>query len=185
MSEQANAAAVTFRREATKGCLNLRGDPADAGFQQGVAAVLGLNPPLPPCTFRQAGDATLYWLAPDEWLAMMPDGVQSEREEELRRVLHGYFSVVDVSGAYQLFRLAGPDAQRVLQKSSPYDFHPHPFAPGSCVQTVFGKTTALVARHPRDVFDLLVRTSYADYVHRWVAAAAEEYGLATEAASHP
>lgn len=186
MTERIIEASLSLRQGTRNGCLNLRGDPADGRFREGVAAMLGVGLPLAPCTFNQGADTTLYWLAPDEWLAVMPAGAEAEREKALRKTLRGHFSVVDVSGGYQLFSLEGPAAEEVLRKSSPYDFHLRHFPPGSCAQTVFGKTTALIARHPGPLFILLVRTSYADYVRRWLAAAlpadeaaAEGSGLAS------
>ena len=97
--------------------------------------------------------------------------------DRTRRVrLDGRFSVADVTGAQVQVELSGTDVGRVLQKSSPYDFHPRNFPPGRCAQTVFAKTTALVAAKEDGAFDLVFRRSYADYLRRWIADAAAEYG---------
>lgn len=175
MAEPTIEQGVLVREGAGQGFLNLRGNPVEERFRTLVAAAIGPHLPTTPCTFNRAEDATLYWLAPDEWLAAFPHGTQSERAQRLREALDGHFSVVDLSSGYVLFNLAGPDAGKVLQKSSPYDFHPRAFGPGRCTQTAFGKTTALVAHNPDSTFDLLVRSSYVTYVRRWLSAAAEEY----------
>ena len=65
----------------------------------------------------------------------------------------------------------------MLQKSSPYDFHPRNFPPGRCVQTVFAQASALVIAAEDGRFDLVFRRSYADYLTHWITDAAEEYGL--------
>ena len=117
-----------------------------------------------------------YWLGPDEWLLVVEgdDGLDVERR--LRVALDGRFSVVDVSGAQVQLELSGTGVGKVLQKSSPYDFHPRNFPPGRCAQTVFAKATALVAAREGGAFDIVFRRSYADYLMRWLADAAAEYG---------
>lgn len=97
-------------------------------------------------------------------------------ERKLRDALADRFSVADVTGAQFLVELSGPDAGKVLQKSSPYDFHPRNFRPGRCVQTVFAQATALVAARDGGAFEIVFRRSYADYLLRWIADAAAEYG---------
>ena len=54
-------------------------------------------------------------------------------------------------------------------KASPYDFDGREFGPGRCVQTVFAKTTALIACRENSSFDLTIRRSYAGYFERWTA----------------
>lgn len=176
MSERKAGCGVALRPIMGKSVLNLRGDPADRGFRWGVAAGLGLNPPTAPCTFHSGRGRALYWLGPDEWLALAPSAA-ADPEAALREAIDERFSVVDVSGGYALFNLAGPQAGEVLRKSSPYDFHPSAFAPGRCVQTVFAKAAALVAANADGGFDLMVRSSYAAYLRRWIADAAAEYGF--------
>lgn len=165
-------------REGASGFLNLRIDSDDAAKPAGarVANALGAALPFTPNVFARGEAATAYWLGPGEWLLATPDGNESALEERLRQALAGCRSaVVDVSGAYALFELGGQNAEEVLRKSSPYDFHPAVFAPPRCAQTVFAKTHALVAARPDRCFELIVRASYADYVRAWLAAAAAEY----------
>ena len=81
-----------------------------------------------------------------------------------------------MTGAQVQVELSGPDVGKVLQKSSPYDFHPRNFPPGRCAQTVFAKATALVAAREDGAFDIAFRRSYADYLKCWIADAAAEYG---------
>ena len=156
--------------------LNVRGDPADPIFRDAVAQAVGVEIPVTPCTWNRTDRSISYWLGPDEWLlagtAMAPDV-----EERLRDLLDRRFSVVDVTGAQIQMELSGAAAGKVLQKSSPYDFHPRNFPPSRCIQTVFAKATALVAAKESGAFDIVVRRSYADYVERWIADAADEYGF--------
>ena len=156
-----------FEGEA-RGFLNVRGVAGD--IRAGVAAVLGVELPVQPCTFVRADQIAAYWLGPDEWLAMVPNDAQAALAADLRDALSGHSSIVDVSGAYVVFNL-GADGEAVLKQSSPCDFHPRAFAPGRCVQTVFAKAHALIAANADETFDVIVRTSYADYVRRWIGLA--------------
>lgn len=159
---------VVLRVPSPRGCLNLRGALREV-------AVRGVELPVEPCTWRHAGDTAVYWLGPDEWLIAVPAGTEADLEQGLRDTLAGSFSIVDTSGANCFLNLSGPDAGRLLQKSSPYDFHPRNFPAGRCVQTVFAKASALVAARADGSFDVVVRRSYADYVRLWIEDAAEEY----------
>lgn len=150
------------------GMLNLR-LPIDTTAMPGVARVLGIALPETPCTYAAATEAAAYWLAPGEWLLAVAAGAEDELEDRLRSALDGAGAVVDVSAGYVRFNLRGPTVAELLMKACPYDFDPRMFGPGRCVQTVFAKTTALVAAGEDGSFDLAVRRSYADYVERWTA----------------
>ena len=163
-----------FEGEA-RGFLNVRGVTAD--IRAGVADVLGVELPVQPCTFVRADRIAAYWLGPDEWLAMVPNDAQAALAAGLRDALSVYSSIVDVSGAYAMFNL-GADGEAVLKQSSPCDFHPLASPPGRCVQTLFAKAHALIAANEDETFDLIVRTSYADYVQRWI-------GLSRQQSSSP
>lgn len=170
---------VEIRELPSRGYLNLRGD---ADLRDAVSKVTGIDLPAEPCSWCEAGETSACWLGPDEWLLIVPAGEQSRVERQLRESAPGPFSVVDVSGGFVHVNLSGVDAGKVLQKSSPYDFHPRKFPPGRCVQTVFAQATALVAAAEDGSFDLVFRRSYADYLSRWIADAAEEYGYSVRQA---
>lgn len=161
------------------GFLNLRADAAHPTFAAAVAKC-GLALPSAPCTFATAPERTAYWLGPDEWLIAMPAGQEAATEAQLRDALKGLrFSATDVTGAWIALDLTGAHARETLRKASPCDFHPQAFPPGRCVQTTFGKTSALIAAHTQETFRLMLRASYADYVRRWLATATEEHEHST------
>lgn len=150
------------------GMLNLRLQ-TDATAMPEVARVLGIALPETPCTYAAAVTVSAYWLAPGEWLLAVGAGAEHELEDRLRSALGGAGAVVDVSAGYVRYNLRGPAATELLMKACPYDFDRRVFGPGRCVQTVFAKTTALVAAGEDGSFDLAVRRSYADYFERWTA----------------
>ena len=168
---------VEIREIAARGCLNLRGDADDPFFRDAVSNATGVDLPTRPCSWHEAGETRACWLGPDEWLLIVPDGEQPRVERQLRESASGRLSIVDVSGGFIHVNLAGEDAGKVLQKSSPYDFHPRNFPPGRCVQTVFAQAGALVAAKADGSYDLVFRRSYADYLSGWIADAAVQYGL--------
>ena len=177
------APGVLIRESPSKGYLNLRGDPADGSFRKDVADVLGVALPNAPNSYGSDGAKSIYWLGPDEWLAVIPGGEEAQTERRLRMALRGHFSIVDVSGGQTLVNLSGPGALAVLRKSSTYDFHPASFAPGRCVQTTFAKATALIAKQADGSYDLIFRRSFADYLAAWLLDAAAEFGCRIQ--GHP
>ena len=168
---------VEFRELRSRGCLNLRGDPDDPTFLDAVSTAASVTLPTEPGNWNSGWGSSAYWLGPDEWLLIVVDGEQPRVERQLREAVRDPLSVVDVSGGFVHVNLSGVDAGKVLQKSSPYDYHPRNFPAGRCVQTVFAQATALVAAAEDGSFDLVFRRSYADYLVRWIADAAEEYGF--------
>lgn len=167
---------VICRESPGRAFVSVRGDAGEARLRNAVAHVASVDLPHEPGTWNHAGRSRAYWLGPDEWLLVVEGGDGLDVEGRLRHALDGRFSVVDVTGAQVQLELSGPAVGKVLQKSSPYDFHPRNFPPGRCAQTVFAKATALVAAREDGAFDIVFRRSYADYLMRWLADAAAEYG---------
>ena len=166
---------VDLREGEPTGLLNLRGDVEDAAFLRAAADVFEVELPLALHGCSRADTATAYWLGPDEWLIAVAPGSEAALEAELRGTFAGRFAVTDTSSAYARFELWGAKAEEVLRKSSSHDFHPSVFPPNRCVQTIFAKTHALISLRPDHRWELLVRTSYTDYVRRWFTAAMAEY----------
>ncbi len=166
---------VVCRECPDRAFVNVRGDAGKARLRNAAEQVAGVALPREPGTWNHADRSRAYWLGPDEWLLVVTGNDGLEIEGPLRDALDGRFSVTDVTGAQVMVELSGPDVGKVLQKSSPYDFHPRVFPPGRCVQTVFAKATALVAAREDGAFDIAFRRSYADYLRRWIEDAATEY----------
>lgn len=159
---------VVLARLPACGLLNLR-RPTGA---TGLASLIGLALPDVPCTYTLGPELRVFWLGPGEWLVAVTAGAAEELEDRLRSALDGSGAVVDVSAGYVRYNLHGPGAAELLMAACPYDFDRRTFGAGRCVQTVFAKTTALVAGCEDASFDILIRRSYADYFERWTADAA-------------
>ena len=156
--------------------LNLRLDPAGPGAGT-VAAVLGAPLPLVPNTLSRAGDRTLVWLGPDEWLVLGPDPRSAgATEAHLRRELGGIpASVVDVSANRVALMIAGARSRDVLAHGCALDLDPTVFPVGRCAQTMLARAQVVLVHPEADMFWSLVRPSFAPYLAAWLADAAAEY----------
>lgn len=117
MSETASLTRIT--RDTSLGMIALRG-----GIEVLGPTLASLDCALPErrATSR-AGDLTCAWMAPDEFLLMLPAARASATAAGLARALgQGFALAVDVSDARVVFHLEGPRAREVLMKLCPVDF---------------------------------------------------------------
>jgi sarcosine oxidase subunit gamma len=155
--------------------VNLRVDPASdaAGRIEGA-----LGAPLPRQCGRTttSGPHTAVWLGPDEWL-VLSQADETAVTAELREALGpDPGSVVDVSANRTTLELSGPVARQVLEKGCPLDLHPRSFAPGRAVSTTVGPVAVLLWQvDDTPTYRLLPRSSFADYLARWLIDAMSEY----------
>jgi heterotetrameric sarcosine oxidase gamma subunit len=164
--------------------LSLRGNGADNAFCAAVAEVLGVLVPTEPGTYHSSKEASIYWLGPDEWM-LFSSMDASSLEARLRASLSGHIAIVDISGGQTLINLRGDQQalEVVLKKSSVYDFGAWADASanaGRCVQSTFGKASAVVANKSDGSYDLIIRRSFADYLAQWLLHAGEEFGCRIE-----
>ncbi len=185
-----------------QGYLNLRGDPANAGFVEAVGARLGQPLPLVANTFTQ-GRFRVFWLGPDEWMVQTEPGGAEALEARLADSLAGQkCSLTDMTGSQICIRLSGARARDLLAKGCTLDLHPRVFTAGDCAQTVLGKASMLIAlsrasceaegehlvaagesadgTDDGDLFDIIVRRTFADYAARWLYRGALEFGVTVD-----
>jgi sarcosine oxidase subunit gamma len=162
---------------ASRGHVNLRGDPDNAAIADAVRTVLGQRLPVKPNTVSD-GDPRLYWLGPDEWLLSAPrDGIPA-LVADLEDALQGLSAAVnDLSGGLVLLRLHGAIARDVLAAGCPLDLRAEAFPPGSCAQSALAKAGVLLSPADEASFDIVVRSSFADYLVNWLATVAGERGV--------
>ncbi|MFF9208891.1 MULTISPECIES: sarcosine oxidase subunit gamma [unclassified Streptomyces] len=153
--------------------LDAKSPAADA-----VGLALGLQLPLEPNTVVHAGEVTVVWLGPDEWLVVGRPGTQRPLEERIRAAAGDeHVSVTDVSAQRTTLLVGGPRARDLLAHGCSLDLHPRAFGPGRSAQTMLARAqVVLVARdEPRAGFWVLVRSSFAGYLTDWLLDAAVEY----------
>ncbi|MFF1304601.1 sarcosine oxidase subunit gamma [Streptomyces sp. NPDC058307] len=173
----AGAQSVTLTEVPFLTMVNVRVDPTSAAAHR-IGRTLGA--PLP----RRCGDTaasglhTLMWLGPDEWLVLSSRADAGTVTAQVRQALDGApGSVVDVSANRTTLELSGPSARQVLEKGCPLDLHPRAFGPGHAVSTTVGPIPVLLWQtDDAPAFRLLPRSSFADYLARWLIDAMSEYG---------
>jgi sarcosine oxidase subunit gamma len=136
-----------------------------------VGHALGIALPLEPNTVATVGPRSILWLGPDEWLVVDTVSPADEIETQVRAAFApDWGSVTDVSANRSILELAGPHARDVLAHGCSLDLHPRTFGPGRCAQTLFAQT-AVILWQTDDVptFKILVRTSFAAHLARWLA----------------
>jgi sarcosine oxidase, gamma subunit family, heterotetrameric form len=156
------------------GHFNVRMDPKSKD-RAAAEAILGATLPDAPLTSTRTDDLAIFWMAPDDWLVLMPFERAASFETEFRNAMKGHYSIVDVSGGQTVIRLAGNAARQVLQKSTMIDVHPEQFPVGKVVGTSFAKSAATLTRVEETTYDLIVRRSFADYIWEWLCDASAEY----------
>lgn len=162
--------------------VRVRGDLLAAS--KAIEPVLGIGLPD---TLKTTGNAatstgpTLAWLSPDEWRLLCPIDQAFEHEQKLRDALSSLGDVshalVNVSGGFTVLDMSGPDALKVLKKSTGYDLRDKNFPLGKVVGTTFGKTSVQLIRTGEESWHIIARRSFSDYLWLWLQNAAREYGL--------
>lgn len=162
------------------GLLNLRGRGGEAGFRDAVAEVLGAVPPAEPNTTGRGRGVTLFWLGPDEWLAVADPGEALTREALAARLEGVHAAVTEVGDGHTWMELTGHQARDLLARGCPLDLHPEAFPAGRCAQTRLAQASVLLHAVEADRLRVQVRRSMACYLWTWLAASAERLE-ATEA----
>ncbi|MBO8195379.1 sarcosine oxidase subunit gamma [Streptomyces oryzae] len=182
LEERMRAAAVTGARGVALSELpfvtmvNLRVGPASEAAGR-IERALGA--PLPQeCGHTTAsGSHTVVWLGPDEWLVLSRDAAPAVAADLREALGADPGSVVDVSANRTTLELSGPAARQVLEKGCPLDLHSRAFAPGRAVSTTVGPVPVLLWQVDGvPTYRLLPRSSFADYLARWLIDAMTEFG---------
>jgi len=158
--------------------INLRGNPQNAEFAASVASTLGQALPDTANTMT-VGSNRVFWLGPNEWQIMTPAIDAPGLLARLRDSLSGQHAcVTDVSGGLISLQLAGPFARDILARGCTLDLHIDKFRVGSCAQSGLAKANVLIGLiDATPTFQIVVRRSFAEYLARWLKAAAREYGV--------
>ena len=107
-----------------------------------------------------AGDLTVLWHKPGQWLIMRTPGT-TQLADEVAALLGEDAAVVDLGHARAAFRLEGPGTRDLLAAGTSVDLRAAHFAPGACALTALGKIGALLHAVAPDTIDVYVARSYA------------------------
>lgn len=168
---------IQAREHPFLGYLNLRGDPTNVRFSTAVKTIAGADLPIVPNATARGADNGIYWLGPDEWLIVTPEGRQLALAQGLRGALpEVFFAVTDISSGLTSVVLSGSSVCELLAKDCPLDFDIQSFSPQHCAQSRLAKAPILLRRIDGDGFELVIRRSFAEYFWLWVENASAEYG---------
>ncbi|MGB7298637.1 MAG: sarcosine oxidase subunit gamma family protein [Burkholderiaceae bacterium] len=160
--------------------VSLRGDPTLASFRNVVDESLGLSLPAPGSVTSRSADR-LLWVGPDTWFWIGPPASGQSTVERLMSVAneaHIHCAVTDVSGGYAQITLSGPQAIDIIASGCPLDLHPAIFGPGAVASSLFYQAGIHLWKMDEQAqFELLVRSSFADYFWKILAASCAECGL--------
>ncbi|HEY0237230.1 MAG TPA: sarcosine oxidase subunit gamma family protein [Friedmanniella sp.] len=154
--------------------VGVRAEPG-SGPAERLTTTLGARLPTSCGGVGTSADSSALWLAPDEWLVVSGHDA-AELTGSLARALHGEpGSVVDLSANRTTLELTGPSGRDLLEKGCPLDLHPRSFAVGSAYATTLAAVPVVLWRTGERTFRVLVRSSFADHVGRWLVDAMTEY----------
>ena len=146
-----------------------------AAVMAAASGPLGLRIPDTACRSAANSERAALWLGPDEQLILAVAESGAALGALLREALSALpHSLVDMSHRQLALELSGPTAQTLLNAGCPLDLHISAFPVGMCTRTVFGKADIVLWRTGTDSFHVEVWRSFADYVARFLAAAARE-----------
>jgi sarcosine oxidase subunit gamma len=164
----------------------LRADPALV--LDLVHGAIGLKLPLAALSSATAGDTSVLWLGPDEWMVLTAPDEADRRLAAARAALaQVHHQLVDVSDYYTIIEAAGPKAREALAKLTTLDLHPRAFKAGMVAGSMFAHANALLWQTTDDAagagpaFRLIIRWSMADYLWCQLAEAGREWGMPREA----
>ncbi len=144
-------------------------------FLAAVAPVLGFPLPQSPNTVASNRGISALWLATNEWLVLTRPGSEEAVYASLRQALDGIHSLlVDVSDRWTTLMVAGAHAVSVLGKGTSVATGSPALAVGRCYQTRLFSTPVIIRPvDGRPSFDVLVDSTYAEYLWRWLNHAAD------------
>jgi heterotetrameric sarcosine oxidase gamma subunit len=166
--------AVTLREWPFLTMVSLRVDPGSAAFVR-IGQTLGAALPQVCGETSSSGPHAALWLGPDEWLVVSQDDAGALVSSLLVALGEDRGCVVDVSANRTILELSGPSAREVLEKGCPVDLHARSFGPGRAVATTVGPVPLVLWQGAALTYRLLPRSSFADYLARWLLDAMSEY----------
>ena len=143
---------------------------SEKNIQSVAKAVKTVTKLAMPRTLQSESNAnySLFWIAPDEFLLVVPEKTEADIEAKIRKAADGHFAIVDVTCGQSSLQLSGERAELILKKSTVYDVHLSNFPIGKVVTTKFAKSQIIMCRTAEDSFQLIVRRSFSDYIWQWI-----------------
>jgi|HubBroStandDraft_6_1064221.scaffolds.fasta_scaffold214626_2 sarcosine oxidase subunit gamma len=149
---------------------------APAATAERLSKHLGLAVTATPNRAVAAGDLTVLWHGPGQWLIVRPPAVPP-LVDALAGVCGDGAALVDLGHARTVLRFAGESIGDVLAKGTSIDLRPASFPPGACALTALGKINALLHAVAPAVVDVYVPRSYAHTLIEWLQHAVRDVAV--------
>ena len=156
----------------------LTGLPKPAGLAKAEQALGATWPELVGATAN--GHADILCTGPTDWLVIAPD-------PDITGLLHGLgeafegssFRATNASHALTRLAIEHSEARVLLAKGTALDLDPTCFPPGRCARTRFADIPVIVRCKRMSAFELIVASSYHEYLISWLNDAAREFQALT------
>ena len=166
---------ISMREISERGMIDLRGSMADKKFMAAAKSALGVELPKSPRTSTTFGDVQVLWLSTDQWLVLTGRTRTSALLADLRKALGTIHSLaVDVSDMRAIIRLEGDGVRETLMKGSTLDLISEDYASGTVRRMRFAEIAALLHVVEKNMIDIYVFRSYADYAWAFLLKAARK-----------
>lgn len=155
---------ISMREISERGMIDLRGLSSDKKFMSAVKSVLGFDLPKVPRTSASWGDMKALWLSTDQWLILCTRSKTNALLAELNAALGKIHSLaVDVSDMRAIIRIEGDGVRETLMKGSSLDLIGADYKAGTVRRMRFAEIAALLHVVEKNVIDIYVFRSYAEY----------------------
>ena len=135
-----------------------------------LGKAIGVALPRKPGASVSKGGVTVFWIGPDEWFVMAPEG--TGLEAKLNKVRAGLYSVVSINHRNTGMVVEGPKVVNALNSGCPRDLSLEAFPIGTCSRTIYGKAEILLWRMEENKFHIECWRSFSDYVWKYLVDAA-------------
>ncbi len=187
---------MSIQWEQTCALVNLRIGVLGEPLRQALDAQQQVLLPTLANTTLVAGRTRCVWAGPDDWFVLDTACTALKAPDLIARLqplLQGtHHAITDVSSGYRVLTLRGPAARELLAQGCPLDLHPRSFQTGMSAGTHYFKasvwlwqidevpipaTSPTLPTPPHSpTFQLMVRRSFAPYVHLMLQKTSREHG---------
>jgi sarcosine oxidase subunit gamma len=116
-----------------------------------------------------SGRVDIVCVGPTDWLVLTADPDAKLWWNRLDALFQGSaFRATHVSQALTRAQVEGPEVRDLLAKGCALDLHPPLFPPGRSARTRFASMPVIVRCVSDSTFELIVTSSYADYLMAWL-----------------
>jgi len=163
-----------------RGAWNVQGNCLRPALAAEALRIFAVELPSQANTTTRGDSITAFWLGPESWLLVArgePTRLNFAAQRDAINAAGG--ALFDVSAARVAISIAGLDADALLARRCPLDFHLSAFPVDHCAQSLLGRVGALLHRRDADAFVVMVARSFArDVWHALcVSAAADGYDV--------